>query len=230
MSAQVAELRSLLERSFPDAIPPVYRTAGGITTGLAALDRAFPNGGLPRGRLSTWERGVGSAALLRAACLEVVQGGERAAWIDAQRTVCADLSWAGVALVRPEEARDALLCAEELLRCGGFALVVLTGMETRGTERLRLCRAAREGGSACVESSAEGYMAAVRVRSWVREGALRWERSEIGEPLRLKEVRVRVRATALGWNQEAEVSLAVTNHAYRLSLEPSLVSRRGATR
>ena len=218
MSAQVAELRSLLERSFPDAIPPVYRTAGGITTGLAALDRAFPNGGLPRGRLSTWQQGVGSAALLRAA------------WIDAQRIVCADLSWAGVALVRPERARDALLCAEELLRCGGFALVVLTGMETRGTERLRLCRAAREGGSACVESSAEGYMAAVRVRSWVREGALRWERSEIGEPLRLKEVRVRVRATALGWNQEAEVSLAVTNHAYRLSLEPSLVSRRGATR
>jgi hypothetical protein len=230
MSAQVAELRGILERSFPDAIPPAYRTAGGIATGLGALDRALPNGGLPRGRLSVWQTGVGSAALLRSACLEVVRGGERAAWIDARRTACADVSWAGVALVRPEEARDALLCAEELLRCGGFALVVLSGVETRGTERLRLCRAAREGGSALVESSAEGYMAAVRIRSWVEAGALRWERSGLGEPIRLKEVRVRVRATALGWSREVEVSLPVTSHAHRLSLEPTLVSRRGAAR
>jgi hypothetical protein len=173
---------------------------------------------------------VGSAALLRAACLEAVGGGERAAWIDARRTACADVSWSGVALLRPERSADALFCAEELLRCGAFALVVLAGMETRGTERLRLCRAAREGGSAFVESSAEGYMAAVRIRSWVGAGALRWERSEDGEPIRLKEVRVRVRATALGWSQEAEVSLPVMSHAHRLSLEPTLVSRRGAAR
>lgn len=230
MSAQVAELRKILERSFPDAVPAVYRTAGGIATGLSALDRALPSGGLPRGRLSTWEEGVGSAALLRAACLEVVRGGERAAWIDARHTASADVSWSGVALVRPEQPRDVLLCAEELLRCGGFSLVVLSGTETRGAERLRLCRAAREGGGAFVESSAEGYMAAVRLRSWVGAGALRWERSELGEPLRVKEVRVRVRATALGWSQEAEVSLPVASHAHRLSLEPALVSRRGAAR
>lgn len=228
MSAQVATLREVLESRFPDAIPAVYRTAGGIVTGVHALDRALPNGGLPRGRLSTWQRGVGSAALLRAACLETVRRGERAAWIDSHLTACPDVSWAGVALVRPEKAGDALLCAEELLRCGGFALVVLWGAETRGAERLRLCRAAREGGSAFVETSAEGHMAAVRIRSWAGADSLRWERSEVGEPIRLKEVRVRVRATALGWSQEAEVSLPMASHAHRLSLEPTLVSRRGA--
>lgn len=230
MSVRLAELREVLENRFPGAIPPVYRTAGGITTGLSALDRVLPNGGLPRGRLSTWERGLGSAAVLRAACLETVRGGERAAWIDARRTACADVSWAGVALVRPAQPREALLCAEELLRCGGFALVVLTGVETQGTERLRLCRAAREGGSAFVETSAEGHMAAIRIRSWAGRGSLQWERSELGEPIRVKEVRVRVRATALGWSREAEVTLPVASHAHRLSLEPSLVSRRGAAR
>jgi hypothetical protein len=230
MSGQVAALREVLERRFPDAIPAVFRTARGIATGVRELDRALPNGGLPRGRLSTWDRGVGSAALLRAACVETVRRGERAAWIDARHTACADVSWAGVALLRPERPEDALLCAEELLRCGGFALIVLSDVESRGTERLRLCRAAREGGSAFVESSTEGHMAAVRIRSWASREAVRWERDDLGEPLRLNEVRVRVRATALGWSQEAEVSLPVSSHAHRLSLEPALVSRRGATR
>ncbi|MGH7459375.1 MAG: hypothetical protein ACREKN_09915 [Longimicrobiaceae bacterium] len=227
MSTQVAILREVLEQRFPDAVPSLYRQTAGIATGVYALDRALPNGGLPRGRLSAWARSVGSAALLRAACLETVRRGERVAWIDAERTVCADVSWAGVAVVRPEKPRDALFCAEELLRCGGFALVILLGAESQGTERLRLCRAAREGGSALVESSAQGYLAAVRIQSWAGKGALRWERSELGEPIRLKEVRVRVRATALGWSQEAEVSLAVTSHVHRMSLEPSLASRRG---
>ncbi len=104
MSAQVAALRELLERRFPSSVPPIYHTAGGIATGVQALDQVLPSGGLPRGRLSTWNRGVGSAALLRAACLETVQRGERAVRIDAQRTACADVSWAGVALVRPPGA------------------------------------------------------------------------------------------------------------------------------
>jgi hypothetical protein len=54
------------------------------------------------------------------------------------RTASTDVSWAGVALVRPERSRDALLCAEDLLRSGGFALVVLDGMETAGAERVPL--------------------------------------------------------------------------------------------
>ena len=38
--------------------------------------------------------------------------------------------------------------AEELLRSGGFALVVLAGAEPRGAETVRLTRATRDGGSA----------------------------------------------------------------------------------
>lgn len=228
--SQVAALRGVLEQRFPGAVPSVHQTVPGVPTGVGVLDAVLPNGGLPRGRLSIWEPGVGAGAVLRTACGAAVGRGERAAWIDAARTASGEIPWTGVALVRPESAHDALVCAEELVRSGGFALVVLAGAVSRGSERVRLTRAVREGGTALVELSGESHMAAVRFRSMLAPGGVQWRCDPRGEPARLSAVTVRVHAAALGWSRETELILPVHAHALRLSLEPSLVGRRGATR
>src|SRR5688572_17519676 len=54
-AAEVIALREALEQRFPNAKPLVFRTAGAVSTGLAALDAMLPGGGLPRGRLSLWQ-------------------------------------------------------------------------------------------------------------------------------------------------------------------------------
>lgn len=228
--SQVTALRGIIEQRFPGAVPSVYQTTPGVPTGLMALDAALPNGGLPRGRMCVWEPGVGAGAVLRAACATALGRGERAAWIDAARTASGEIPWTGTALVRPETPTDALLCAEELVRSGGFALVVLSGAVSRGSERVRLTRSVREGGTALVELSAETHMAAIRFQSAVAPGGLRWRCNHLGEPVRLASVTVRVHAAALGWSRETELVLPVHTHALRLSLEPALVSRRGAAR
>jgi hypothetical protein len=159
-----------------------------------------------------------------------LERGERAAWIDAAGTASGEIPWSGAALVRPENPREALVCAEELVRSGGFSLVVLAGTVSRGSERVRLTRCVREGGTALVELSGETHMAAIRFQSGVAPGGLRWRCNHRGEPVRLASVTVRVQAAALGWSRETDLLLPVHTHALRLSLEPSLVSRRGAAR
>ncbi len=130
MSSQVVALRELLEQRFPGALP---LTAGGsadpLATGIGALDRLLPGGGLPRGRLTLWAPGGGATALLTAACRTTVARGERAAWVDAAGTMAGAFWRVGPALLRPAGRVEALACAEELLRSGGFALVVLSGLE-----------------------------------------------------------------------------------------------------
>jgi hypothetical protein len=230
MSAQVAALRRTLEERFPAAVPVAFRTAQALGTGWAELDGALPGGGLPRGRLSVWA-GTGATAVLRGACAAALARGERAAWVDAARTTSGEAEWGGIALVRPARPADALLCAEELLRSGGFAVVVLAGAETAGGERVRLVHAARDGGAALVEAgSADGWMAAVRMASWVPPGGVRWRRDALGEAVGVESVGVRVRATALGWRREAEVELPLLARDVRLSLEPGVGDRRGAAR
>lgn len=230
MSAQVTALREVLEQRFPGAAPAVYQTTPGVSTGMAAIDAILPNGSLPRGRLCNWEAGIGAGAILRSACAAALARGERAAWIDAAGTVSSEVPWTGAALVRPKTAADALLCAEELTRSGGFALIVLSGASTAGVERVRLTRAVREGGTSLVEISGETHMSAVRFQSWVPEGGYRWSWNGLREPIHLSSVAVRVRAAALGWSRETEVKFPVKSHALRLYMEPSLVNRRGATR
>ncbi|MFW6201096.1 MAG: hypothetical protein ACOC8B_00840, partial [Gemmatimonadota bacterium] len=134
MSAQVLELKELLARRFPDAVPVAYRAAGAVATGVAELDELLPGGGLPRGRLTAWAPGGGATALLQAACEAVVARGERAAWVDADRLVAGEHWRSGPLLVRPADRRQALACVEELVRSGGFALVVLS---LAGTARPR---------------------------------------------------------------------------------------------
>ena len=104
------------------------------------------------------------------------------------------------------------------------------GEGSRGAERVRLCRAAREGGSALVELSDYGQMAAVRMSARAAPESFRWSLNELGEPVRVEEVSLRVRVMATGWSKESDVVLMVMNHEHTLSLESRLADRRGVRR
>jgi hypothetical protein len=226
----VADLRRVLETRFPNAVPLPERTVPQVPTGVEGLDRLFPGGGLPRGRLSVWMPGVGGTAMLRSACWRAVERGERAAWVDGSGRVAPGVEWGGVSLARPRTERQGLECAEELLRCGGFAVVVRVGEGRMGAERVRLCRAAREGGAAFVEVSTDSHLAALRIRARAGPESFNWELGSLGEPIRVESVTVQVRVMAAGWNRESKVVLVVSNHEHTLSLEPGLADRRGVGR
>jgi hypothetical protein len=226
----VLDLRSVLEQRFPNAIPLPERTVPQVATGIEGLDRILPGGGLPRGRLSIWIPGIGGSAVLRSACLRTIEDGERAAWIDETWRISPEVVWAGVLLARPANERQGLECTEELLNSGGFALVVRVGEGSRGTERIRLCRAAREGGSALVELSEYQQMAAVRMSARASPESFRWGVNELGEPVEVEGVSLRVRVMAAGWSKESDVVLSVKNHEHTLSLESNLADRRGVRR
>lgn len=230
----VVELRRLLVDRFPDAVPVTYGTAGAVATGVGALDRLLPGGGLPRGRLSAWAPGGGATAVLLGACDVVVASGERAAWIDGAGTLAGGWrSWAGERgawplLLRPGGGKAALECADELSRSGGFALVVLSGAEASGSESVRLSRSAREGGSAVVVVGAGVPVAALRFESRIRPEGCRWRPGPFGEPAEVEAAAVEVRVRGLGLSARTEFLLPVARHELRLSLEPGVVDRRGA--
>ncbi|HUG39970.1 MAG TPA: hypothetical protein VMM12_05780, partial [Longimicrobiales bacterium] len=166
LPAEVLELRRQLERRFPDAQPVRYGTTGAVATGIAALDAALPAGGLPRGRVTLWHPGGGATAVLRSAAVATAGSGERAAWVDGAGHV-SGASWVGgPALFRPGSEHVAA-CAEELLRSGGFALVVVVrgGAGLGDGEGIRLGRAAREGGSAFVAVTEKAPVSHLRARS-----------------------------------------------------------------
>src|SRR3954451_5621585 len=184
MSTSITALRALIEQRFPDATPLTggTKTTEQVATGIAALDKVLPNGGLPRGRLSVWAPQGGATAILRASCYSVVLGGERSAWIDGDNTV-AGAFWnnaGGLYLVRPKSRIHALRAAEELLRSGGFSLLVLAGTEPQGTETVRLTRAARDGGAAWIAVGEKASMASLRMTS--RLLRYNWRRSPFGDP------------------------------------------------
>jgi hypothetical protein len=135
-------------------------------------------------------------------------------------------------VVHPRDRLSALRCAELVLRSGAFALVVLEmppGAEPVGTETVRLTRATRDGGAALVVLTERGSMAALRVTSRLMPHGVRWQRGPFG-PAAPAEVRVEVRARALGWNARAEVRLAVAGYDVRDALDPDAPDRRGADR
>lgn len=255
MSAELRALRQLIAERFPDAAPlagrDALRVARPVSTGFPELDRALPGGGLPRGKLTAWAPEGGAAAVLRAATRAVIASGERAAWVDGARTAMAgwaegarcratDRGWRewsdGLPLViHPEDRTSALRCAELLLRCGAFALVVLdvTGLASRaepmGTETVRLARAVREGGGALVVLTPSGSMAALRIAARLDPGGVRWRRGPWGDPAVPAEARIEIRARALGWNASARVVLPVAPYDLRCALEPG-ADRRNAGR
>lgn len=230
MSADVAALRNVLDQRFPDATPITRRTAEPVGTGIHTLDEILPGGGLPRGRLCAWLPRGGATALLRGACLAACAGGERSAWIDGSLTVDGS-SWTdGPLLVRPRSRIHALRAAEDLLRSGGFALLVLAGAEPEGTENVRLSRAAREGGGAFVALTGNAATASLRVTTRVHPGGYVWREGPFGEPAQVEAVTVSVRAMSLGWNRATSLVLPVSLHEQCMALQPGFPDRRGGAR
>lgn len=224
----VVELRAALATRFPGVLPLAYRTTEVVTTGLAALDALLPGGGLPRGRMTVWAPGGGATAVLRATCQGVIARGERAAWIDAGGMVVGEIWPRGLLLFRPPGELEALTEVEELLRCGGFALVVLTGVgKEMGVEGVRLSRAVREGGGVFAVLATGVPLAQLRLWSRLRVEGYRWRLDPFGEPVEVETVRMQIRAAALGWSGRTELDLPVIQAQRRLALDPLLVDRRG---
>jgi hypothetical protein len=228
-AAEILLLKEALEQRFPNALPISYRTAGAVGTGVAALDNLLPANGLPRGRLSLWKPGGGATAILYAACETVAQRGERAVWIDAAGTIAGDSWRPGPLLLKPEGELESMVCAEELLRCGVFGLVVLSGARSAfAREDVRLSRAVREGGGAFVALAEQSNVAHLQISSRIDPSGYRWKLNPFGEPADVTEVRVQVEAQAMGWSGRAQVVLPVSDFRQRSAVETSLVDRRGA--
>ena len=227
MSDRNAAIRALIEHRFPDATPVTHRTAEPVATGIEALDAILPGHGLPRARLTVWMPQGGATAVLRAACNTTVAQSERAVWIDGLGTIAGPFWEEGPILVRPRTRKHGLRAAEELLRCGGFSLVVISGIEPEGTETVRLSRAAREGGGALVTLTSHASMASLRVTSQILRDTYRWRKTPFGDPAEAQEVMLRVRARSLGWNRSADFPVSVVPYDLRIGLEPGLVDRRG---
>lgn len=229
-AVSIAALRELIEQRFPDATPANWRASEPVVTGVGPLDRILPGGGLPRGQLTVWSPQGGACSMLRAACRAAVTNGERSVWIDTAGTVVGAFWEEGPYLIQPKSRKDALKGAEELLRCGGFALVVLDGTEPEGTETVRLTRAVREGGGAFVAITPNPSLAKLRMESKILPHSYQWRHGPFDDPVDVQTATIRVRARAAGWNASADITVPVTPHDVRLSLEPRLADRRGLSR
>lgn len=230
MATSLQAVRQLLEQRFPDALPVRYGTAETAATGVGPLDAMLPGGGLPRGRLAVWRPGGGATAVLRAACDAAVARGERSAWVDGSRRLAGAYWRAGPVLLRPGSRLQALACAEELLRSGGFALVVVSGAGSLEEQAVRLSRAAREGGAALVALAEAVPVAHLRFASRLRPEAYRWRAGPAGEPAEVEAVKLEVEVAGLGLHARTELWLEVMHHELRLSLDSGEFDRRGARR
>ena len=152
-----------------------------MPTGVAELDAGLAGGGLPRGRLTevVGARGSGKATLLRRIVAETLEHSGWVAYIDATRTL-APRDWAslcrdeGLWMIRPRDPTRAAWCADVLLRCGAFALVVIDSAPVLSRNvAVRLTRLAREAGAALVVAGDEGggSLLGGAVRLHVKRGA-----------------------------------------------------------
>jgi recA bacterial DNA recombination protein len=143
--AKLAALRTLLAARFPEK---GRGRAGGVPTGIAAVDEAL-GGGLPAGRLTelvSAEPGCGAQAVLVRLLCTTRAGRQRVALVDAAdgfapEAVPADalrhLVW-----VRSPTTEAALAAADLLVRDGNYAVVIL---DLRGVPARTLRRAAAAG-------------------------------------------------------------------------------------
>lgn len=225
--SNLAAVRQLLEQRYPDAAPLTQRAERSVATGIPALDRILPGGGLPRGTLTAWHSQGGAAAILRAACRTISAAGARAVWIDAAGTFAQDsAAESDLLLLRPAGALHGLRSAEGVLRSGGVTLAVLAGVEPADAAAVRLTRAAREGGSACVVLARGVGVARLRLQSCLHPQSYRWDGGPFGEAIP-REAAVEVWVRTLGWQARATIVLPVTPYELRLSLDPALADRRG---
>ena len=182
----------MLPQSLVDLLPhPLSAPAGAdgrtLPTGVEALDARLVGGGLPRGRLTevVGARGSGKVTLLRQIVARTLSEAGWVAYIDATRTLAprdwAHLSGEGLWMIRPRDPSRATWCADVLLRCGAFALVVIDSgpLLSRGVA-VRLTRLARESGAALVIAGEEGCTSLVggAVRLRVQRAASREQRVE----------------------------------------------------
>jgi len=220
-------VQAVLAHRFPDAVPRFGWIRGTVPTGVAALDAILPDGGFQRGRLAVWTPGLGAPALLRAACLRVVAEGERGAWIDSTHTITGAGWKNGPLLIRPDTSIAGLRAAEELARSGGFAIVVLDGLDPHVTSMVRLSRAANEGGAALVLLSNATSLASLRLASRPMPDQYVRRRSHLGEPDVVTAVVLRVEARASGWSASTELAIPVWYDDPRLAPDHSRPDRRG---
>jgi len=141
----------------------------GLATGLAALDAALPNHGLPRGRLTeiTGTPGSGRTTFARQLVSASLHAGWWVAYIDAARTL-APRDWAalgaydGLWVVRPNDPARGAWCADVLLRSGAFGLVILDGAPALSREiAVRLVRLARASDAALALLTPDGQHAGI---------------------------------------------------------------------
>jgi hypothetical protein len=227
---RTTSIKALIAQRFPDAVPVERWSRGTVPTGVERLDRILPNGGFQRGRLAVWTPGAGAAALLRAAALRAVADGERAVWIDTRHMVTGACWREGPLLVRPMSEAAALRAAEELGRSGGFALVVLDGVEPQSPELVRCARAAHDGGSALVLITRATSLASLRLASNPLPPVSARSRLFPPSPSIITSMSVRVVARASGWHAATELVLPVWHDDLRLSLELRHPDRRGSKR
>jgi len=181
----------LLPSSLPVPLSsPTGMESRTLPTGVEALDAGLVGGGLPRGRLTEviGARGSGKATLLRQIVEQTLSNAGWVAYIDAMRTL-APRDWAhlgdgeGLWMIRPRDPARAAWCADVLLRCGAFALVVIDSAPvlSRGVA-VRLTRLAREAGAALVIAGEEGSGSLVggAVRLHVQRALGRGQRGEGG--------------------------------------------------
>ena len=173
---------ALLRQQLAEVLDGTKPGTPGLATGIAALDAALPNSGLPRGRLTelVGTPGGGKTTVVRQMVERAVTAGWWVAYIDAARTL-APRDWAhlgshttadgepGLWVVRPHDPARGSWCADVLLRSGAFALVVLDGapLLTRNVA-VRLTRLAREADAALLvlsdESKASELAGSLRLR------------------------------------------------------------------
>jgi hypothetical protein len=230
---------ALLRQQLAEVVEATRPGTPGLATGIAALDAALPNGGLPRGRLTEMvgPPGSGKTTLVHRMVARAVADGWWVAYVDAARTL-APRDWADVGreqlwIVRPDEPARGAWCADVLLRSGAFALVVLDGapMLTRGVA-VRLTRLAREADAAFLvlgdDAKASELAGSLRLR--VARQSLK--RRGIGDAAASALQRITVVIEKGGPYQtinagEADRGIAV---ARRVRTHPEVPDRRGVAR
>lgn len=227
-TATALDLREELARRFPDAVPLAGRRQAALPTGMAALDRALPNGGLPRGRATVWSTpSSGATAVLARACRAILASGLRSAWIDGARTL--GPGWEdGPLVIRPRTPLLGLRFAELLLDSGGFALVVMSGVPAERTALFRLARAAHEGGGAFALVAAESLPASLRLQSRYLPDRFAYAPTPFGDPALVRTVTLAVDTIASGWRATATLTLPFHTHDVRCAGDPGLADRRGS--
>jgi hypothetical protein len=132
--------------------PPRVGGAVAIPTGIAELDRALSDGGVPSGRLTEIQgaRGSGRTTLIRHLVMTAIEARRWVAVIDGSRTL-APREWAEAGdsgrlwVIRPPGADRSAWCADILLRSGAFSLVVLDSPPSLSRQvAVRLTRLAKE--------------------------------------------------------------------------------------